>query len=97
MKLLHEPIEDFSVPTLAQAQRLVGELELGLRQGERLAIHCWAGLGRSGTIAACWQVGRGMKPRDAIALVRWIRPGAIQNRAQEQFVLDFTPGAEAAP
>jgi ADP-ribosyl-[dinitrogen reductase] hydrolase len=89
MSFTHEPIEDFSTPQLAQAQVLVDRVAAQLARGETVALHCWAGLGRAGTIAACVLVRQGMKPHDAIAAVRDARPGAIQTPQQEAFVRAF--------
>ena len=89
MGFTHEPIEDFTTPKLESAQRLVAEIAAMLERGDTVALHCWAGLGRAGTIAACLLVKLGMKPNDAIAAVRDARPGAIQTHEQEAFVRAF--------
>jgi ADP-ribosyl-[dinitrogen reductase] hydrolase len=85
----HLPIADFSVPdatSLAVWQR-IGQDVLGkLNGGGRVAIHCAAGLGRTGTIAAKLLVALGSAPDAAIAAVRHARPGTIETTAQEAFV-----------
>jgi protein-tyrosine phosphatase len=86
---LHEPIEDFGTPSVAQAQRLVRQIITALDQGKSVVVHCWAGLGRSGTIAACVLVARGLSAAGAVQMVRWARPGAIQTHLQEAFVVGF--------
>jgi ADP-ribosyl-[dinitrogen reductase] hydrolase len=50
-------------------------------------MHCYAGLGRTGTIAARLLVEHGMRPDVAIAQVRKIRPGSIETLEQEDYVL----------
>jgi protein-tyrosine phosphatase len=48
------------------------------------------GLGRSGTVAACFLVAAGMPPDTAIAAVRAARgPRALETVAQEDFVVTF--------
>lgn len=87
----HLPIADFRAPGPAFEQ---GWSECGqtiltrLRKGERIMIHCLAGLGRTGTIAARILVELGLPPRAAIAHVREARPGAIQNPEQERYLLE---------
>ena len=63
-------------------------LEL-LGAGKTVAIHCLAGLGRSGTMAAAVLVRLGVRPGTAIARVRSARPGAIQTTEQIQFIWDY--------
>jgi ADP-ribosyl-[dinitrogen reductase] hydrolase len=57
-----------------------------LQRGGRLAIHCAAGLGRTGTVAAKLLVALGLSPDAAIASVRAARPGTIETADQEDFV-----------
>ena len=51
---------------------------------------CMGGLGRSGTVAACFLVTAGMQADAAIAAVRTARgPRALETIAQEDFVVTF--------
>ena len=52
----------------------------------RVVVHCAAGLGRSGTVAACLLLQTGMEAGAAIAAVRAARPGAIETPEQEAFI-----------
>lgn len=89
MQFTHTPIEDFCSPTLEQAHTLVSLLRSDLQHSLRVVVHCFAGLGRAGTVAACLLTSYGMSADDAIALVRWYRPGAIQSISQEQLIRTF--------
>ena len=57
-----------------------------LRSGRRLIVHCAAGLGRSGMVAAKILTTFGMSADDAIALVRKCRPGTIETQQQADYV-----------
>ena len=57
-----------------------------LRRGERLLIHCAAGLGRTGMLAAKLLTELGMSPANAIRRLRATRPGAIETEAQAAWV-----------
>lgn len=84
------PIPDMWIPhDLAATRRLVERLVRRLARGDDVVVHCWGGLGRAGTIAACVLVAAGQTPARAIAHVRAARPGAVQNDAQERFVSEF--------
>lgn len=62
-----------------------------LRCGERVLVHCRAGRGRSGMIAARLLVELGTPADEAIRLVRAVRPGALLNPQQVQHVLSIRP------
>jgi ADP-ribosyl-[dinitrogen reductase] hydrolase len=57
-----------------------------VQSGATIVIHCAAGLGRTGTLAAQMLVHAGMNPSDAIATVRAARPGTIETPEQAQAV-----------
>ena len=65
-----------------------------------VAVHCGAGLGRTGTVVAAYFVTRGLGPREAIVKVRDLRPGSIetveQERAVEAFARRLKTGGEKA-
>lgn len=51
---MHLPMRDFGLAQDATAFRQgVEQLTQGLRLGDRVLLHCAAGLGRTGTVAAC--------------------------------------------
>jgi len=88
---VHFPIPDMWIPSdLIATQQLVHRILRALAAGQNVVIHCWAGLGRTGTIAATCLIARGMEPARAMRVVRAARSGAIQSEAQEHFVLGFT-------
>ena len=89
LEWLHLPIRDVSTPDRAfetawptHSQALRGRLAVG----ENIVVHCRGGLGRAGMICARLLVETGIDPSAAMALVRAARPGAIETRAQEDWV-----------
>jgi len=83
------PIVDMGVPTQEFEDVWAEEGELirhALRIGERVIFHCYAGLGRTGMMAARILVEMGMDPEVAIATVRQDNSRRIQNEKQENLV-----------
>jgi atypical dual specificity phosphatase len=88
---IHLPVRDFTAPTPEQLERGVAEIERAIRDRKIVAVHCGGGLGRTGTLLACYLVSQGMTTVDAIAEVRRLRPGSIETREQVNAVLAFRP------
>ena len=83
------PIPDMYVPDarFEKAWELEGARMRGrLQAGERIVIHCFAGLGRTGMIAARILVELGMEPAAAIAQVREVDSRRIQTDHQLGFI-----------
>ncbi len=59
------------------------------RDGGRVLVHCRAGLGRTGLVAACLLIDFGAAPADALARVRVGRPNRVERGAQEAYVLEY--------
>jgi atypical dual specificity phosphatase len=93
----HFAIPDMGVPAVGPTARLCRDVERALGNGEAVAVHCHAGLGRTGLVLASFLVWLGMAPAAAIARVREVVPGYIQNRAQEEFVRRFAAASAPAP
>jgi protein-tyrosine phosphatase len=83
---LHYPVEDGSVPEDRKSFRaLVAGIWDRLKE-KRVLVHCNAGLGRTATVAAALLVFGGAPADAAIARVRKVRSGALENRGQEEFI-----------
>lgn len=86
---IHLPVPDSHPPTQAQLDEGVATITNALEEGKRVAVHCGAGLGRSGTLIAAYLVSQGAQPDDAMAQVRGARPGSIETLEQEAAVHEF--------
>ena len=80
------PIKDKSVPkNKVQLRRFLNNLCAEIQKDKKILIHCNAGLGRSGLIAAllCKKLGIVKEP---ISFIRQYRPGAIETKEQEKLI-----------
>jgi atypical dual specificity phosphatase len=84
VKYLHVPTEDFSAPDMEQIDEAVEFIRNRIESNEPVMVHCAAGVGRTGTILACYLVKYEKIPaKNAIQKVRKERPGSIQSESQE--------------
>src|SRR5690242_4850216 len=87
--VVHEPIDDMEAPTQEQLDRCVSAIARAHANNMGVAVHCGAGLGRTGVVIAAYLVHRGQTARDAIAQVRRLRPGSIETEEQADAVGEF--------
>lgn len=84
VKYLHVPTEDFSAPDMEKIDHTVDFIQERIKNGEPTMVHCAAGVGRTGTILACYLIKyHNFSVKDAIDKVRKERPGSIQSESQE--------------
>lgn len=86
---MHVPIVDMHPPSQKQIDLILSAIAKIKGQKMGAAIHCTAGLGRTGTIIACFFVQQGMSGPAAIARIRDLRPGSVETEEQAEAVLDF--------
>lgn len=70
------PMPDLDLGPFEQVAELVDSACDDLRRGTSIIVHCAAGIGRAGTLAASVCIGLGMDSISALDHVRRHRPGA---------------------
>ncbi len=76
MRAIWFPVPDLHAPTVRAAAPLLDELRKRLHVGDGVLLHCGAGIGRAGTIAAALLITLGMPLDAATKMVADHRPGA---------------------
>ena len=89
LRNFHLPVYDHEPPTVAQIQMLLARMSAALRRGEVLAVHCLAGLGRTGTVLAAWLVREGLTAEEALRRVRLIDAQYVQSASQEALLHEY--------
>ena len=86
----HVHSNDMGVPEFDDLVKTVDFIHDRIVNDEPVMVHCLAGLGRTGTILACYLIKyKKMSADDAIQKVRDERPGSIQSPPQEEIIFQF--------
>jgi protein-tyrosine phosphatase len=89
-------IADLDVPTVARMREILDAIDDFLSRGRVVYIHCYGGVGRTGTVAGCHLVRHGATAADALALIAQWRKGTPDGHRespetieQRRFVKDW--------
>jgi len=81
---LHVPTPDLTAPDMDRIESAVDFINEQINNGQPVMVHCAAGMGRAGTILACYFVKyKKLTAKKAIEKIRNERPGSIQSEVQE--------------
>lgn len=88
------PLRDRSCPDSDWMTIVLDLLDELLAAGEVVYVHCFGGIGRTGTVVGCYLVRHGMSGEEALATIARLRAGtpsgwceSPETPAQRQFVL----------
>jgi len=71
---LRFPIGDFGLPTPEKMNSILDAIDLNLQEGRKIYLHCWGGIGRTGTTVGCYLVRQGKTGEEALEqLATWWR------------------------
>lgn len=93
---MHIPIEDMHAPSQKQLDLCLSAIEKARSNQMGVGVHCGAGLGRTGTVLACYLITKNMSARDAIAQIRKLRPGSVETPEQEEAITEFARRRKSA-
>ena len=87
--VVHFPLENFSVPDKIELFDELIEQLVGILAEQPILVHCMAGCGRTGLIAAGVLVRHGSSATEAIEVVRDIRHGSMDMLRQILFLRSY--------
>lgn len=85
-QLDHISIVDMGAPTQVQAQQLAKILDITENQGDRLAVHCLAGIGRTSTMLMAAEIIRGKSFEDVLSQIKKQNPSYAFVGPQAEFI-----------
>jgi hypothetical protein len=96
------PVRDCTVASPAQVVTALNHIDEHRAAGRAVYVHCWGGVGRTGTIVGCWLVRHGMDGQAALRRVQelylpTVRPyrstyQSPEFASQQQRVREWGPG-----
>lgn len=81
--------EDGTCPDMSIVQNFIGAAETIIKQGGKIAVHCKAGLGRTGCLIGAHLIyTHGFTANECIAFLRFVRPGMVVGPQQHWLYLN---------
>ena len=67
------PIVDLGTTTIPHMTRILDDVDAALEAGGSVYVHCWGGIGRTGTVVGCWLMRHGLDGGDPLARIADLR------------------------
>lgn len=101
------PTQNKNPPSREQMAALLDAIDAALESGHRVYLHCWGGIGRTGTVVGCWLVRHGLVGKQALARLNELYQSAEHSRifphspetdAQADFIVNWVePSSSSSP
>ena len=67
------PIPDLGIPTIHQMRRILNAIDRAISIGRVVYVHCWGGIGRTGTVVGCYLARHGHIGEQALRQIERLR------------------------
>jgi len=89
MEFISFPIPDREVPNSeAKMASTLEKLDGALSPGKNVVVHCRQGVGRTGLVAACLLVSKGLTPETAVKTLSTARGAAVPETSEQRHWID---------
>jgi hypothetical protein len=79
------PIKDLSAPTERYMARILNQIDLCIKYGKPVYVHCWGGIGRSGTVVGCYLRRQGLADgKNVLDIIRDLRKDCQDSGRESQ-------------
>jgi predicted protein tyrosine phosphatase len=99
---LRFPIPDRGTPSDRLMRRILQTIDELIAEGRPIYVHCYGGIGRTGTVVGCWMVEHGRSGEAALAEIERLRHDtpdgwmtSPETREQQQMVRTWRGSLEA--
>jgi protein-tyrosine phosphatase len=93
---LRFPIEDLGIPTHTLMKSILDSIDQGIAEKKRTYLHCYGGIGRTGTVVGCFLVRQGVSGEQALENISNLRRSVSdwwvpspETSEQRNFILDW--------
>ena len=93
---IRHPIPDLGLPAREQMASILTTIREETEAGRPVYVHCWGGVGRTGTVVGCWLAEQGLTGTEALERIAEIRQHtpdghrrSPETEAQRSFVCEW--------
>jgi hypothetical protein len=95
---LRFPVNDYGLPAQHEMTNILDAMDGALETGHRVYLHCYGGIGRTGTVMGCYLVRHGLSGSQALEQLAawWLGvpkskrfPNSPETLDQEKFILNW--------
>ena len=99
--LSSHPIKDLGIPSSEKMIGILDEIDANIRENRRVYIHCWGGIGRTGTVVGCYLIRHGLADADNVLdVIKELRAKTVKSfipspetQLQRKMVVSWKPGS----
>lgn len=83
VELFHKrfSIRDHGIPSSQTMTEILDTIDDAIQNDKPVYVHCWGGVGRTGTVVGCYLIRKGLQPEDALLRVASLYQTRVKTQA----------------